>query len=113
MPRSSISPGEKLALLRESDRLRPWEGLKERCQCVLCERVFSGRRVRPEETPDGHFTIHCPTPGCASTPREWLRRGDPLVDDRVWRDWLQIFDEEDGRLRVAEASTHQTAHYAD
>jgi hypothetical protein len=89
----SLSPKEKLRLLQESDHWRKWQSLDDERQCVLCERTFSGNDVRITHERHGKPVVHCPTPDCSSSPREWLHPGNPLTDDMAWQDWLRILDD--------------------
>jgi hypothetical protein len=91
--RRPVSSEEKLRILREQDHWRKWENLDERRRCILCERTFTGHRVRIIFPRAGQMRLHCPTPDCPATPREWLHPGDPLTDNTVWHDWLVILDE--------------------
>jgi hypothetical protein len=86
----SISPKEKLRLLQESDHWRTWKSLADERQCVICERMFTGRDVRVTQDHHTPPLLQCPTPGCSAGPREWIHPGNPLTDDVVWQDWQQI-----------------------
>ena len=82
----------KLRLLQSAGGVRPWGSLDEICQCVLCERTFSGREVRLI-CKRGHTPrLHCPTRGCAATPAQWIHPGNPLVSEDAWQDWVHLLD---------------------
>src|SRR5437762_1781224 len=81
-----ITPEERLSILRSEDRFRQWGSLDDKRFCILCERTFNGRQIEISER-RGRFTLHCPTVGCNSTPRHWVRPGNPLVSDKVYQDW--------------------------
>lgn len=84
-------------MLRNSDRWRGWQSLRDRRVCVLCDRKFSGRQVKVQRASGGGFDVKCPTRGCNSTPHEWVYPGNPLVSDASWRDWLRVFTENEVR----------------
>jgi hypothetical protein len=62
----------KLAALRENDLHRKWYSLDDERVCILCERRITGRMIEAWETRGGAVQLHCPTPGCESTPRDWF-----------------------------------------
>ena len=66
---------EKLMALREADTFRKWYSLDDRRVCVLCDRVINGRMIDIWQEDDGSYHLHCPTPGCSSTPRDWFYHG--------------------------------------
>jgi hypothetical protein len=107
------SPEEKLALLRRGDPLRHWESLDDKRQCVLCECTFSGHQVRVVVGRGGHLALHCPSEDCNSTPHEWIRPGNPLLDDKVWEDWVEILNELSETPLRAASSAGRRVHYAD
>jgi hypothetical protein len=82
----------KWRLLRAAPGFRPWTSIDEYRHCVLCERTFSGREVRLERDALGLFQVRCATPGCASTPAQWIHPGNPLVSDEAWKDWVKLLD---------------------
>ncbi|MFL6527891.1 MAG: hypothetical protein ACJ8HU_09235 [Chthoniobacterales bacterium] len=81
---------DKLDLLRKGDRDFNWESLDSKRCCVLCERTFTGRQVIVTKTRGGKTVLHCPTSGCAGTPREWVHPGNPLISDEAWADWSRL-----------------------
>lgn len=91
-PAEGAEMGMKLRLLRATPGFRPWSSLDERRQCVLCERTFSGREVRLERDSLGLFQIRCPTPGCMSSPSQWIHPGNPLISEDAWSDWIKLLD---------------------
>ena len=94
----------KWRLLRAAPGFRPWTSMDECRQCVLCERTFSGREVRLERDGLGLFQVRCATPGCASTPAQWIHPGNPLVSDEAWKDWVKLLDS------LCEAETPRTGN---
>lgn len=93
-----LTPQEKLLLLQASDAWRPWTSLQDQRRCIICDQTFSGRKVSVSFDRRGRPALHCPTPGCPSSPRAWLHPGDPLTDDEAWEDWLRIFGETDADM---------------
>lgn len=79
-----IGLDEKLRVLQEGDTLRKWHSLDDRRVCVLCDRVFNGRMVDVWQDARGAYHLHCPTPGCPATPRDWFFHGaNPLAPAKV------------------------------
>lgn len=66
---------DKLVALQESDSYRKWYSLDDRRVCVLCEKLISGRMIDVWQDEIGTFLVHCPTPGCPGTPRDWFYCG--------------------------------------
>jgi hypothetical protein len=66
---------DKLLVLQESDSLRRWNSLDDRRVCVLCDRVITGRMIDIWRDGHGSYHLHCPTPGCPATPRDWFYHG--------------------------------------
>src|SRR3989442_4346938 len=95
-----VSAKEKLTALQHSNSFLHWTSLDEMSMCVLCEKTFSGRRVRATQDRLKRITLRCPTPGCNGTPDEWVRPGNPLLCDKAWRDWKRMLNglQEPGRL---------------
>ena len=83
--------GKKWRLLQAAAGGRSWSSLDETRHCVLCERTFSGREVGLERNPRG-LQLRCPTPGCPSTPAQWIHPGNPLISEEAWRDWVRLLD---------------------
>lgn len=90
--RAETETSLKWRLLRAAPGFRPWGSLDEYRQCVLCERTFSGREVRLERDALGLFQIRCPSPGCTSSPSQWIHPGNPLVSEDAWKDWIKLLD---------------------
>ena len=65
----------KLEVLRQEDAHRKWYSLDDQRVCILCECQITGRVIDVWERPGGSFLLHCPTPGCGSTPRDWFYHG--------------------------------------
>ena len=70
-----IGLDEKLRVLQEGDTFRKWHSLDDKRVCVLCDRVISGRMIDVWEDNRGTFHLHCPTPGCTASPRDWFFHG--------------------------------------
>ncbi len=66
---------EKLTALQEADSFRKWYSLDDRRVCVLCDRVITGRMIDVWQDHRGGYHLHCPTPGCPATPRDWFYHG--------------------------------------
>ena len=66
---------EKLAVLQASDSYRKWYSLDDRRVCILCEKLINGRMIDVWQDHDGTYRLHCPTPGCSATPRDWFYCG--------------------------------------
>jgi len=64
---------DKLAALRRLDKSRAWNSLDDRLYCTICKSVISGRQIEVVGT-NGLRALHlkCPTPGCLSTPVDWI-----------------------------------------
>jgi hypothetical protein len=77
-----VSPGEKLKLLKQLDRWRPWRSLDDQRLCLGCGRLITGHEieaVRVEEDGREPLELHCPTQGCQSIPLDWTL---PKAPDR-------------------------------
>lgn len=79
---------EKLAVLQEVDAFRKWSSLDDRRVCVRCEKVINGRMIDVWQDTRGAFHLHCPTPGCPATARDWLyREAKRTFPARVSKSW--------------------------
>ncbi|HEY1582468.1 MAG TPA: hypothetical protein VGF73_05165 [Chthoniobacterales bacterium] len=72
---SDLPVSDLLLLLQRSDGQRHWRSVDDERLCLLCHRLFTGRDVAVTDSPDGEQKIHCPTPGCPSTPTDWFFHG--------------------------------------
>jgi len=83
-PSQPIQPGaeDKLAALRRLDRSRAWNSLDDQLYCTVCKNVISGRQIAVVGGTNGLRALHikCSTPGCLSTPADWLL---PVKSDTV------------------------------
>ena len=70
-----IGLDQKLEVLQEMDPLRKWSSLDDRRVCVCCDRVISGRMIDVWQDTRGTYRLHCPTPGCPASPRDWFYHG--------------------------------------
>ena len=68
---------DKLAALRRLDKSRD-----DRVYCTICKREISGRQIEVVGGTNGLRALHlrCSTPGCLSTPADWLL---PVKSDTV------------------------------
>ena len=64
-----------MVALQENDSYRKWSSLDDRRVCVLCEKLISGRMIDVWQDEIGTYLVHCPTPGCPGTPRDWFYCG--------------------------------------
>ena len=63
-------PLDKLEMLRQLDRYRPWTSIDDRRRCLQCGRIITGREIRLLGAAE-KLTARCPTPGCAAIPLDW------------------------------------------
>lgn len=77
-----LPPEEKLAILQAADMRRKWHSLDDQRVCVLCDRTITGRLIEVGHEPGGAYTVHCPTPDCASVPADWFYQGSALSPSR-------------------------------
>jgi hypothetical protein len=73
---------DKLAALRRLDKSRAWNSLDDQLYCTICKKVISGRQIEVVGGTNGLRALHlkCSTPGCLSTPADWLL---PVKSDTV------------------------------
>src|SRR3954452_13359797 len=100
---------DKLDLLRETDRNCAWESLDDKRSCILCERTFTGRQVLVGKTRGGRTALHCPTPGCVGTPREWVHPGNPLISEQAWNDWARLLERVEKTNHALDGATRRHA----
>src|SRR5438045_8911776 len=68
-----LSAEEKLTLLRQVDRWRPWNSLEDRRLCLGCGRLINGNEIEASQGTDSdQAEVHCPTQGCQSIPLDWI-----------------------------------------
>jgi hypothetical protein len=83
-PSQPIQAGaeDKLATLRRLDQSRAWNSLDDQLYCTVCKNVISGRQIEVVGGTNGLRALHlkCSTPGCVSTPADWLF---PVKSDTV------------------------------
>jgi hypothetical protein len=77
MPHSAplpLSPEDKLDVLRYLDEFRFWNSLDDERICQRCQQRISARQILVfgRHGTRGNFRLQCPTPGCPSTPSEWV-----------------------------------------
>jgi hypothetical protein len=70
----ALSPEDHLDALRFLDRFRQWHSLDEKRLCTRCRATITGRQIIVIErnATRGFMRLQCPTPGCVSSPSEWL-----------------------------------------
>jgi hypothetical protein len=66
---------EKLDVLQASDTYRKWYSLDDQRVCILCEKLINGRMIDIWQDQEGTYLLHCPTPGCSGSPRDWFYCG--------------------------------------
>ena len=75
-PSEPIQPGaeDKLATLRRLDKSRAWNTLDDQLYCTSCKSIISGRQIEVVGGTNGLRALHlkCSTPGCLSTPADWI-----------------------------------------
>jgi hypothetical protein len=69
---NSLTPEQRLDILRASDQLRKWQSLDDERVCVVCEKIFSGRQIDIRRDQRGRFLLACPTPGCPAYVAHWF-----------------------------------------
>jgi hypothetical protein len=81
-PPIQLAAEDKLAALRRIDKGRPWNSLDDQLYCTICKNVISGRQIEVVGGTNGLRALHlkCSTPGCLSTPADWLF---PVKSDTV------------------------------
>ena len=83
-PSQPIQAGaeDKLAALRRLDKSRAWNSLDDQLYCTSCKTIISGRQIEVVGGTNGLRALHlkCSTPGCFSTPADWLL---PVKSDTV------------------------------
>jgi hypothetical protein len=73
-PPLTLSPEDKLDVLRHLDEFRFWHSLDDERRCPRCHETITGRQILVLERPGtrGRMRLQCPTPGCASASSEWV-----------------------------------------
>jgi hypothetical protein len=78
-PSQPIRPDseDKLAALRRLDKSRAWNSLDEQLYCTICKNAIAGRQIEVVGGTNGLRALHlkCSTPGCLSTPTDWILPG--------------------------------------
>jgi hypothetical protein len=79
-PPLTLSPDDKLDILRDLDEFRFWRSLDDERRCTRCHEIITGRQVLVLERPGtrGRMRLQCPTPACASAASEWVYL-DPVL----------------------------------
>ena len=77
-----LASEDKLAALRRIDKRRLWNSLDDQLYCTICKTIISGRQIEVVGGTNGLRALHlkCSTPGCFSTPADWLV---PVKSDSV------------------------------
>lgn len=97
---TSLSPAERLELLRANDPLRTWNSVRDVRTCICCGRKLTGLRLQIWRVGDQRF-FRCPTKDCAGSLTDFVMPGDPFMDDNVWADWSRTIDHGDPVLAGA------------
>jgi hypothetical protein len=73
---------DKLAALRRLDKSRAWNSLDDQLYCTICKNVISGHQIEVVGGTNGlrALRIKCSTPGCFSTPADWIL---PIKSDTI------------------------------
>lgn len=77
-----LRPEERLAILQTADPFRSWHSLDEQRVCILCHKLITGDEIVMTIDADGRRHLHCPTAGCAATPRDWFYHGSAAAPTR-------------------------------
>lgn len=72
---TKLSDTERLKILRAADNWRQWETLDDERLCVGCAKLITGREILITDEGDGKMSLHCPTPGCNASTRDWFYHG--------------------------------------
>jgi hypothetical protein len=77
-----LAAEDKLTALRRLDKSRAWNSLDDELYCTICKGVISGRQIEVVGGTNGlrALRLKCSTPGCLSTPADWLF---PVKSDTV------------------------------
>src|SRR5689334_401759 len=67
-------PEDKLAALRRLDKSRGRKSLDDQLYCTICKTIISGQQIKVVGGTNGLRALYlkCSTPGCISTPTDWL-----------------------------------------
>jgi len=73
-PPLSLSPDDKLDVLRHLDEFRFWHSLDDERRCTRCHEIMTGRQILVLERTGtrGRMRLQCATPSCASAPSDWV-----------------------------------------
>ena len=72
----------KLTALRRLDKSRAWNSLDDQLYCTICKNIIAGSQIEVVGGTNGlrALRLKCSTPGCLSTPADWLF---PVKSDTV------------------------------
>lgn len=88
-PASEVgSESVRLRLLRQHDRTRTWNSVREKRICMLCGSEFEGVQIRLSVR-EGKPVFGCPEPGCRGSLPHFAASGNPLLDEDAWSDWMR------------------------
>src|SRR4051812_15166250 len=75
----TLSPDDKLDVLRYLDEFHFWHSVDDKRFCKRCGRLITGRQILVMQLRGrrGRMRLQCPTVGCVSTPSEWVY-ADPV-----------------------------------
>jgi hypothetical protein len=76
---------DKLAALRRLDKSRAWNSLDDQLYCTICKTLILGNQIEVVGGTNGlrALRLKCSTPGCFSTPADWIL---PVKSDNYPRD---------------------------
>ena len=77
---------DKLDAIRHLDPTGIWQSLDDLRYCGVCKKLLSGRQIEVVEGARGlgPLRLHCPTPGCDSSPADW-KSSAAFRGRMVWR----------------------------
>jgi hypothetical protein len=75
-----LSDEEKLETLQRLDQFRQWYSLNEKCYCLVCGKIITGREIQiiGGTRGNGPRRIICPTERCNATPIDWVQPTDEV-----------------------------------
>ena len=90
----------RLKLLQEHDKGRSWSSLEEIRTCVLCGSDFPGEDILISVR-SGRASFLCPSPGCRGSLSHFVKPGNPLLEEDLWREWMDCLIANEGTLAMA------------
>ena len=89
----TLTAEDKLDSLRYLDEFRYWHSLDDQRRCRRCFEIITGHQILIFEFKGrrGGMRLHCPTPGCLSSPSEWVY-ADPVLAATLKSDFRPRLD---------------------